>query len=159
LGGAGVTATKEDNIPELGQGHSFDGFEEQLGDDEESVSSEAPAEAPAEARTQAPKEAPRHLDIAADFDDCLILQGTRTRKPSAKAAGLATAICLYNHTVPLNVARCFATSIVDAPSATENNPNLPPKLANAKQAYGHRFAKRWVLAEGEEYKAHSDNGT
>jgi hypothetical protein len=138
LGGAGVTATKEDNIPELGQGHSFDGFEEQLGDDEESVSSEAPASAP----TQAPKEAPRHLDIAADLDNRLILQGTRTRKPSAKAAGLATAICLYNYTVPLYVARCFATSIVNAPSATEDNPNLPPELANAKQAHFHRFAER-----------------
>jgi hypothetical protein len=128
LGGAGVTATKEDNIPELGQGHSFDGFEEQPGDDEESVSSEAPASAP----TQALKEAPRHLDIAADFDNCLIVQGTRTRKPSAKAARLVTAICLYNYTVPLNVARCFATSIVNAPSATKNNLNLLPKLLSAK---------------------------
>jgi FKBP-type peptidyl-prolyl cis-trans isomerase (trigger factor) len=44
LGGAGVS--KEDYILELGQGHSFDGFEEQLRDDEESVSSEVPASAP-----------------------------------------------------------------------------------------------------------------
>jgi hypothetical protein len=126
LGGAGVS--KGDHTPELGQGHSFDGFEEQLGDDKESVSSEAPASAP----TQAPKEAPRHLDIAADFDDRLILQGTRTRKLLAKAARLATAICLYNYTVPLNVARCFATSIVNAPSATKNNLNLLPKLLSVK---------------------------
>ena len=154
-GGAGVIASKEDYILELGQGHSFDGFEEQLKDDEESVSSVAPASAP----TQATTEAPRHLDIAADLDDRLILQGTRTRKPSAKAAGLATAICLYKHTVPLYVARCFATSMIDAPSATENNPNLPPEPSSAKQAHIHRFAEHWVLAEGEEYKAHNDNGT
>jgi hypothetical protein len=44
LGGAGVS--KRDHIPELSQGHSFDGFEEQLGDDKESVSSKAPASAP-----------------------------------------------------------------------------------------------------------------
>jgi hypothetical protein len=141
LGGAGVS--KEDHIPELGQGHSFDGFEEQLGDDEESVSSEVSTSAP----IQAPTEAPRHLDIAADLDDRLILQGTRTRKPLAKAAVLATAICLHNYTVPLYVARCFATSIIDAPSATEDNPNLLPKLVSAKQAYIHRFSKRWVLAD------------
>jgi hypothetical protein len=138
LGGAGVPASKEDHIPELGQGHSFDGFEEQLEEDEDSVSSEVPASAP----IQAPTEAPRHLDIAADLDDRLILQGTRTRKPSAKAAGLATAICLYNYTVPLYVARCLATSIINAPSAIENNPNLPPKLLSIKQAYIHRFAER-----------------
>jgi hypothetical protein len=140
LGGAGVSASKEDHIPELGQGHNFDGFEEQLEDDE-SVSSEAPASAPTSAPTQAPTEAPRHLDIAADLDDRLILQGTRTRKPSAKAAGLATAICLYNHTVPLYVARCFATSMIDAPNATENNLSLPPELSSAKQAHIHRFAE------------------
>jgi hypothetical protein len=155
LGGARVHASNEEHIPELGQGHSFDGFEEQLEDDENSVLSEAPAEAP----TQAPKEAPRHLDIAADLDNRLILQGTRTRKPSAKAAGLATATCLHNYAVPLFVARCFATSIIEAPSATKDNPNLPPEPANAKQAYVHRFAERWVLAEGEEYKAHNENGT
>jgi hypothetical protein len=126
LEGAGVS--KGDHIPELGQGHSFDGFEEQPRDDEESVSSEAPASAP----TQAPKEAPRYLDIAADLNNRLILQGTRTRKPLAKVAGLATAICLHNYTVPLYVARCFATSIINAPSATKNNLNLLPKLANVK---------------------------
>jgi hypothetical protein len=136
LGGAGVS--EEDHIPELGQGHSFNGFEEQPGDDEELVSSEVPASAP----IQAPTEAPRHLDIAADLDDRLILQGTRTRKPSARAAGLATAICLYNYTVPLFVARCFATSIIDAPSATKDNPNLPPEPTSAKQAHIHRFAER-----------------
>jgi hypothetical protein len=49
--------------------------------------------------------------------------------------------------------------MVDAPSATKNNLNLLPKLANAKQAYIHYFAKRWVLAEGEEYKAYNNNST
>jgi hypothetical protein len=67
LGGAGVS--KGDYILELSQGHSFDGFEEQPGDDKESVSSKAPASAP----TQALKEAPRHLNIAADLNNRLIL--------------------------------------------------------------------------------------
>jgi hypothetical protein len=49
--------------------------------------------------------------------------------------------------------------MVDAPSATKNDLNLPPEPLSAKQAYIHRFAERWVLAEGEEYKAHNDNGT
>jgi hypothetical protein len=58
------------------------------------------------------------------------------------------------------VARCFATSIVDAPSATKNGANLPPEPSSAKQAHIHRFAERWVvLAEGEEYKAENDNDT
>jgi hypothetical protein len=138
LGGARVRASNEDYIPELGQGHSFNGFEEQSKDNKESISSKPHASAP----TQAPIEAPRHLDIAADQDDRLILQATRMRKPSAKAAGLATAICLQNHTVPLFVARCFATSMIDAPSATKDNPNLLPKLVSAKQARIHRFSKR-----------------
>jgi hypothetical protein len=60
----------------------------------------------------------------------------------AKAARLATAICLYSYTVPLNVARCFATSIVNTLSATKNNLNLPPKLLSAKQAYIYCFSKR-----------------
>jgi hypothetical protein len=49
--------------------------------------------------------------------------------------------------------------MVDAPSATKNDLNLPPKPSSAKQAHIHCFAERWVLAEGEEYKAHNDNST
>ena len=69
MGGAGVSASKEDYILELGQGHSFNGFKEQLKDNKELVSSEVPALAP----TQAPTEAPRYLNIAADLNNRLIL--------------------------------------------------------------------------------------
>ncbi|KAF1936994.1 hypothetical protein EJ02DRAFT_427023 [Clathrospora elynae] len=102
-------------------------------------------------------EAPRHLDITADEDHRLVLDTRRDRKPTAKAAGLTDAISLKH--IPLTVARCFASAISDAPSVTGDDPILPPEPASAKQARHHRFDKQWLLAEGEEYQSHHDNGT
>jgi hypothetical protein len=121
-------------LPELGQGHHFNGF---------------PVE---------PAEAPRHLDVSAGIDNRLILNMKRACRPTAKLATAAVAV-LYNLT-PLSLARCFASAITEAPAVYHSNSaELPPEPTSHKQAMQHVFATGWITAEGEEYKAHEDNGT
>jgi hypothetical protein len=121
-------------LPELGQGHHFNGF---------------PVE---------PAEAPRHLDVSAGIDNRLILNTKRACRPTTKLATTAVAV-LYNLT-PLSLARCFASAIAEAPAMYHSNSaELPPEPTSHKQAMQHVFATGWITAEGEEYKAHEDNGT
>lgn len=128
----------EQEIPEMGKGYRFD-------------SAEPLSHETAVNNVEQPHESPRHLEIAADLDDRLILHGPRLRTKSHRAR-LAIA-------VPLSVARCFAAAINSSPTVCPNNSTLPPEPTSHKQALHHLYAKGWLAAEAEEYSSHDENGT
>jgi hypothetical protein len=159
--GAGPASPLSDDdfsLPEQGLGHHFDGL---CVDDNTKLSNSTPPTVP---------EAPRHTEISAGLEPRLILDSDtkRTRKPTAKKAcsdqqaarktTLATAIALYNHKLPVRVARAFASAMLAGPT-TYNSNTLPPEPANGKQARHHKFMKEWLEAEGQEYLSHDENGT
>jgi hypothetical protein len=119
-------------LPQLGRGHHFNGF---------------PVE---------PDEAPRHLHISATLDKRLIVDTKRARRPTVKAA----AVAILHYLTPTHLACCFASAIAEAPAIyNSSSDTLPPEPTSHKQAMQHVFAAGWMTAEGEEYKAHEDNGT
>ncbi|KAF2631436.1 hypothetical protein BU25DRAFT_479004 [Macroventuria anomochaeta] len=99
-------------------------------------------------------QAARHLNISANVEGRNIIDGPRKRRPTEE---MVAAIALYNPYIPVALARCFATAIAQAPSATPLQ--FPPELVNGKQTRQHVYSKDWLLAEAEEYKSHNDNGT
>jgi hypothetical protein len=104
----------------------------------------------------ASQHAPRHFDVSANMNPCLILDGKRVRKPTAKAAAVATT----THTTPLIVARKFALALTNTQSThANNNTDSPPEPTSHKKAMIHKYKDGWILAEQEEYKAHDDNCT
>jgi hypothetical protein len=113
-------------------------------------------EAVANVRASPPRhEAPRHLDISASCDVHNILSGKRTRRPTQKVS--AVAIALHKPRITPYLARCFATAIATAPTATKLE--LPPEPTSMKQARQHMHKDGWISAEGAEYKSHDENST
>jgi hypothetical protein len=102
-------------------------------------------------------EAPHHLDISAPIDERNITTSTRSRRPTQRYLAVAK--------VTAKLARCFASTLIDAPSTTSLPPGiaaaagLPPEPVSHKQALHHPLKDGWLEAEGVENQAHEDNGT
>jgi hypothetical protein len=109
----------EIQLPELGQGHHFEGFSVE------------------------PREAPCHLDISSTLDSHLIVNTKRACRPTAKAA----AVTILNNLTPLALACCFASAIAEALTIYHSNSaNLPPEPTSHKKAMQHVFATGWMTA-------------
>jgi hypothetical protein len=102
-------------------------------------------------------EARCHLDISAPIDERNIITGTHSRRPSQRYLAVAK--------VTAKLARCFASTLIDAPSTTSLPPGiaaaagLPPEPVSHKQALHHPLKDGWLEAEGVGNQAHEDNGT
>jgi hypothetical protein len=153
----------EDEAPEISSGTIFDGFNEatsfNFNADINNLTITPPTSdtelANARASPSPPQrsEAPRHLNISTSVETRNIITGHRKRRPTHKLM----AIALLKPYIPVTLARCLATAIVNAPVATKRE--FPPEPVNGKQARRHLYCKEWALAEDEEYKSHNDNNT
>jgi hypothetical protein len=120
-------------LPEIGKAYDFDGLVE------DTLLEDSPHDRPYDS----PAEAPHHRDIVANLDKRFIVETKCVRKPSAKAAAVASNINI--NTIPLVVARAFAQALTEAPRTyLKDDTNLPPEPTSHKQAMIHKYKDVWI---------------
>ncbi len=91
--------------------------------------------------------APRAAEIGSHLLESNVVEGRRSRKPSAKLL------------VSLRIAKAFAAALQAPTIGTTDNPNLPLEPISIKKARLHIHKDSWIAAEEEEYKAYKAKGT
>ena len=61
--------------------------------------------------------------------------------------------------IPAQLARCFATSLVNDTYGLKNDPDLRSETMTYKQAQRHAYSRQWLGTEEKEHRSHSANNT